>query len=45
MLLPKRIKYCRVYRGRRRGEVKGGTRVLFGEYGLKSLEAGWVTNR
>src|SRR6476619_4915303 len=45
MLLPKRTKYRRVHRGRRRGEAKGGTRVMFGEYGLKSLEAGWVTNR
>src|SRR6201988_5339762 len=45
MLLPKRTKYRRVHRGRRRGEATGGTRVQFGEYGLKSLEAGWVTNR
>ena len=45
MLLPKRTKYRRVHRGRRRGEAKGGTRVMFGEYGLKALEAGWVTNR
>ena len=45
MLLPKRTKYRRVHRGRRRGEATGGTRVMFGEYGLKSLEAGWVTNR
>ena len=45
MLLPKRTKYRRVHRGRRRGDAKGGTRVMFGEYGLKALEAGWVTNR
>ena len=45
MLLPKRTKYRRVHRGRRRGEAKGGTRVMFGEYGLKSLEPGWITNR
>ena len=45
MLLPKRTKYRRVHRGRRRGNATGGTRVMFGEYGLKSLEAGWVTNR
>jgi large subunit ribosomal protein L16 len=32
-------------RGRRRGNSKGGTAVTFGEYGLKSLERGWVTNR
>ena len=45
MLLPKRTKYRRVHRGRRAGMSKGGTRVQFGEFGLKSLEAGWVTNR
>src|SRR4051812_49592207 len=45
MLLPRRTKYRKVHRGRRAGAAKGGTRVQFGEYGLKSLEAGWVTNR
>jgi large subunit ribosomal protein L16 len=45
VLLPKRTKYRRVHRGRRAGMSKGGTRVQFGEFGLKSLEAGWVTNR
>ena len=45
MLLPRRTKYRKMHRGRRRGEATGGTRVMFGEYGLKSLEAGWVTNR
>src|ERR1700757_3075892 len=34
-----------MHRGRRAGLSKGGNRVQFGEYGLKSLEAGWVTNR
>lgn len=32
-------------KGRMRGAAKGGTRVDFGEYGLKALEPGWVTNR
>jgi large subunit ribosomal protein L16 len=45
VLLPKRTKYRKVHRGRRAGMSKGGNRVQFGEYGLKSLEAGWVTNR
>ena len=45
MLLPKRTKYRKMHRGRRAGAAKGGNRVQFGEYGLKSLEAGWVTNR
>jgi large subunit ribosomal protein L16 len=45
MLQPKRVKYRKEHRGRRRGMTKGGSRVEFGEYGLKSLERGWVTNR
>ncbi|MGX9136449.1 50S ribosomal protein L16 [Rummeliibacillus sp. JY-2-4R] len=45
MLLPKRVKYRRVHRGKMRGEAKGGTEVVFGEYGLQSLEASWITNR
>src|SRR3954462_10712105 len=45
MLLPRRVKHRRVHRGRRSGLTKGGARVNFGEYGLKSLEAGWVTSR
>ncbi|WP_312097499.1 50S ribosomal protein L16 [Niallia sp.] len=45
MLLPKRVKYRRVHRGKMRGQAKGGTQVAFGEYGLQSLEASWITNR
>ncbi|MGA7435949.1 MAG: 50S ribosomal protein L16 [Solirubrobacterales bacterium] len=45
MLMPKRVKHRKVMRGRRRGNSKGGTQVTFGEYGLKSLDRGWVTNR
>src|SRR5947207_15018680 len=45
MLQPKRVKYRKEHRGRRRGNTKGGARVEFGEYGLKSLDRGWVTNR
>ena len=45
MLLPKKTKYRKYQRGRRRGMSKGQTTVQFGDYGLKSLEAGWVTNR
>jgi large subunit ribosomal protein L16 len=45
MLLPKKTKYRKVQRGRRRGMSKGQTTVHFGEYGLKSLDAGWLTNR
>ena len=45
MLQPKRVKWRKEHRGRRRGYAKGGTNVEFGEYGLKALERGWVTNR
>ena len=45
MLLPKKTKYRKQQRGRRRGVAKGQQRVQFGDYGLKALEAGWVTNR
>ena len=45
MLMPKRVKHRKQHRGRRAGYSKGGTRVEFGEYGLKALEAGWITNR
>ena len=45
MLAPKRVKYRKQMRGKRRGFTKGGSDVNFGEYGLKALERGWVTNR
>jgi large subunit ribosomal protein L16 len=45
MLQPKRVKYRKEHRGRRRGNTKGGSRVEFGEYGLKALDRGWVSNR
>ena len=45
MLSPKRVKFRKQHRGRRAGLSRGQQRVEFGEYGLKSLEAGWLTNR
>jgi large subunit ribosomal protein L16 len=45
MLLPKKTKFRKYQRGRRRGFSKGQTTVQAGDYGLKALEAGWVTNR
>ncbi len=45
MMMPKRAKYRKVQRGRRSGVAKGGTKVDFGEYGLKALEDCWVTSR
>jgi large subunit ribosomal protein L16 len=45
MLMPKRVKHRKQHRGRRAGMSRGGTTVQFGEYGLKTLERGWITNR
>ena len=45
MLLPKKTKYRKQQRGRRRGLTKGQDKVQFGDFGLKALENGWVTNR
>ena len=45
MLAPKRVKHRKVHRGRRAGFSRGQTTVQFGEYGIKALDAGWLTNR
>ena len=45
MLLPKKTKFRKHHRGRRRGVTKGQSTVHFGDYGIKALEACWVTNR
>ncbi|MEW6412190.1 MAG: 50S ribosomal protein L16 [Candidatus Zixiibacteriota bacterium] len=45
MLMPKKTKFRKAQRGRMRGKAKGGSAVSFGEFGLKSLEPCWLTNR
>ena len=45
MLLPKKTKYRKQMRGRMRGASKGQCDVHFGDYGLKAVEPGWITNR
>src|SRR5215471_1303216 len=45
MLVPKKTKFRKYQRGRRRGFAKGQTTVQYGDYGLKALEAGWISNR
>ena len=45
MLSPKRVKFRRQHRGRKPGLSRAQQKVEFGEYGLKALEAGWLTNR
>ena len=43
-LMPKRVKYRKIQRGRRKGYATRGNKVSFGEYGLKVLGRGWLTN-
>ncbi len=45
MLAPKRIKHRKLQRGRLRGKSQRGSRVSFGQFGLKALEPAWITNR
>lgn len=45
MLMPKRVKYRKVQRGRTTGKAKRGTEIQFGDYGLQTLEPGWITDR
>ncbi len=45
MLMPKKVKYRRRQKGRMRGKAIRGSTVTFGEYGLKAVEPGWITNR
>jgi large subunit ribosomal protein L16 len=45
MLLPKKTKFRKQQRGRMRGKTKGQASVQFGEYGLKAVEVGAITNR
>jgi large subunit ribosomal protein L16 len=42
-LMPKRVKFRKSQRGRVKGNAQRGNRVSYGEYGLQSLEAGWLT--
>ena len=45
MLLPKRVKYRKQFRGRMKGKAHRGNTVSHGEYGLVALEPAWITNR
>ncbi len=45
MLMPKKVKYRKQQRGRRCGKAWRGSSVAFGDYGLKVLEAGWITDK
>src|SRR5688500_14813048 len=45
MLEPKRVKYRKVQKGRRAGLALRGSKLAFGDYGLKSVDRGWLTAR
>ncbi len=44
MLLPKRVKYRRVQRGRLTGKANRGNKVTYGDFGLQALEPAWITS-
>jgi large subunit ribosomal protein L16 len=45
MLMPKKVKYRKQQRGRMKGKAWTGSQISFGDFGLKALECGWVTDR
>ena len=45
MLMPKKVKHRKVMKGRMRGKATRGEQISFGDFGLKALEAGWITDR
>src|SRR5687768_11361555 len=45
MLMPKKVKFRKQQRGRMKGKAWTGSSVSFGDYGLKAMECGWVTDR
>lgn len=45
MLQPKRVKFRKMQRGRRRGMAQRGNSIAFGQFGIQSLEAVWLTSR
>ena len=45
MLQPKRVKYRKQQKGRLRGNAQRGNTIAFGDYGLQTVEIGWISNR
>ena len=45
MLMPKKVKFRKVQRGRMKGKAWRGSTISFGEYGLKAMDCGWITSR
>ncbi|ALC17577.1 50S ribosomal protein L16 [Desulfuromonas soudanensis] len=45
MLMPKKVKHRKTFKGRMKGAAKGGTEITFGDYGLQALACGWLSSR
>ena len=45
MLMPKKVKYRKMQKGRMRGKAHRGSKLNFGDFGLKTLEPGYITDR
>jgi large subunit ribosomal protein L16 len=45
MLMPKKVKYRKMQKGRMHGKASRGSTIAFGEYALKALEPGWISSR
>ena len=45
MLMPKKVKHRKQFKGRMTGAAKGGTELNFGDYGLQAIECGWLSSR
>ncbi len=45
MLMPRKVKYRKVQRGRMKGKAWRGSSIAFGEYALKAMDCGWITAR
>ncbi len=45
MLMPKRTKHRKTFKGKRRGLAHRGSTIAFGDYGLQALDCGWITSR
>ncbi len=45
MLMPKKVKFRKMQKGRMHGKAYRGSEIVFGQFGLKALEPGWITSR
>ncbi len=45
MLMPKKVKFRKMQKGRMNGKAYRGSKISFGEYGMKAVEPGWISNR